>query len=41
MREIIAVALDDGLAFDETTIRTELMRADDRIPRRPSQTQDP
>jgi hypothetical protein len=26
--EIIAVALDDGLAFDETTIRTELMRED-------------
>ena len=26
--EIIAVALDDELAFDETTIRTELMRED-------------
>ena len=28
VREIIAVALDDGLAFDATTIRTELMRED-------------
>ncbi len=26
VRAIIAVALDDELAFDETTIRTELMR---------------
>lgn len=26
--EIIAVALDDGLAFNETTIRTEPMRED-------------
>jgi hypothetical protein len=28
VREIIAVALDDGLTFDETTIRTEPMRED-------------
>jgi hypothetical protein len=28
VRAIIAVALDDELAFDETTIRTELMRDD-------------
>ena len=28
VREIIAVALDDGLAFDATTIRTELTRED-------------
>ena len=28
VREIIAVALDDGLAFDATTIRSELMRED-------------
>jgi hypothetical protein len=28
VRAIIAVALDDDLAFDETTIRTELMRED-------------
>jgi hypothetical protein len=28
VREIIAVALDDGLAVDETTIRTEPMRED-------------
>lgn len=28
VREIIAVALDDGLAFEVTTLRTELMRED-------------
>ena len=38
VREIVAVALDDGLAFDAKTIRTELMRERRRVPRRPRQT---